>query len=214
MAKLTSRLNRIAPWRFLLFFALLAVAWPVASAYADWSLGLMIGFDIASIAFLLSYASTFRRESGEMRRLAAESDASRRLLLVVTALLSLVVFAAILAELGLRGSLSLEEKLLIVLSLFLAWTFGNSVYSLHYAHLYYLPGQGGKDCGGLIFPGTAEPLMSDFVYFAFTLGVAVQTSDVQVTSRRMRKIVTIHSVIGFFFNLGVLALGISLLGNG
>jgi uncharacterized membrane protein len=41
----------------------------------------------------------------------------------------------------------------------------------------------------------------------------VQTSDVQVTSRRMRKIVTVHSVIGFFFNLGVLALTINVLGS-
>jgi len=214
MAKLTTRLNRIAPWRFLLFFALLAVAWPAASRFVDWSQALLIGFDVAAVAFLLSYASAFQRKSDEMRRLAAESDASRHLLLVVTALLSLVVFAAILAELGLRGSLSLQDKLLIVLSLFLTWMFGNAVYTLHYAHLYYLPGATGKDCGGLEFPGTAEPLMSDFVYFAFTLGVAVQTSDVQVTSRRMRKIVTLHSVIGFFFNLGVLALAISLLGSG
>lgn len=214
MAKLTTRLNRIAPWRFLLFLAVLVVVAPIASQFRDWSQALLIGFDAGAILFLLSYASSFNRESTEMRRLAAESDAGRTMLLVVTFVLSAVVLVAIIAELGLRGTLSLDEKLLIVLSLFLAWTFGNGVYTLHYAHLFYLPGPTGKDCGGLEFPGTPEPLMSDFVYFAFTLGVAVQTSDVQVTSRRMRKVVTIHSVIGFFFNLGVLALAISLLGGG
>ena len=55
--------------------------------------------------------------------------------------------------------------------------------------------------------------MSDFVYFAFTLGVAVQTSDVSIESRHLRKIVTAHCVAGFFFNLGVLALTINVLGN-
>ena len=214
MAKLTTILNRIAPWRFLLFLAVLIGVGAAASFFRDASQALLIGFDAAAILFLLSYASSFNRESTEMRRLAAESDAGRTILLVVTFVLSAVVLVAIIAELGLRGTLSLTDKLLIVVSLLLAWTFGNAVYTLHYAHLYYLPNDAGKDRGGLEFPGTPEPLMSDFVYFAFTLGVAVQTSDVQVTSRRMRKIVILHSVIGFFFNLGVLALAISLLGNG
>jgi uncharacterized membrane protein len=214
MAKLTTILNRIAPWRFLLFLAVLIIVATAASLFRDWSQALLIGFDAAATLFLLSYASSFNRESTEMRRLAAESDAGRTMLLVVTFVLSAVVLVAVIAELGLRGTLSLTEKLLIVASLLLAWTFGNAVYTLHYAHLYYLPNDAGKDCGGLEFPKTPEPLMSDFVYFAFTLGVAVQTSDVQVTSRRMRKIVILHSVIGFFFNLGVLALAISLLGSG
>jgi len=214
MAKLTTILNRIAPWRFLLFLAVLIGVGAAASFFRDASQALLIGFDAAAILFLLSYASSFNRESTEMRRLAAESDAGRTILLVVTFVLSAVVLVAIIAELGLRGTLSLGEKLLIVASLLLAWTFGNAIYTLHYAHLYYLPDAAGKDLGGLEFPKTPEPLMSDFVYFAFTLGVAVQTSDVQVTSRRMRKIVTLHSVIGFFFNLGVLALAISLLGSG
>jgi hypothetical protein len=198
MAKLAKRLNRIAPWRFLLFVAILIIVGLASWRFRDASQALLIGFDAAAILFLLSYVPAFGRESTEMRRLSAESDAGRTMLL----------------ELGLRGSLGLTDKLLIVLSLLLAWMFGNAIYTLHYAHLYYQAGLDGKDCGGLAFPGTPEPLMSDFVYFAFTLGVAVQTSDVQVTSRRMRKIVTVHSVIGFFFNLGVLALAISLLGAG
>jgi uncharacterized membrane protein len=214
MAMLAKRLNRIAPWRFLLFVAILIIVGLASWRFRDASQALLIGFDAAAILFLLSYVPAFGRESTEMRRLSAESDAGRTMLLVVTFVLSAVVLVAIVAELGLRGSLGLTDKLLIVLSLLLAWMFGNAIYTLHYAHLYYQAGLDGKDCGGLAFPGTPEPLMSDFVYFAFTLGVAVQTSDVQVTSRRMRKIVTVHSVIGFFFNLGVLALAISLLGAG
>ena len=56
--------------------------------------------------------------------------------------------------------------------------------------------------------------MADFVYFAFTLGVAVQTSRRRRSPRRhIRKVVTVHCVAGFFFNLGVLALTINVLGS-
>ena len=55
--------------------------------------------------------------------------------------------------------------------------------------------------------------MADFVYFAFTLGVALQTSDVVITSPGIRRVVTVHCVAAFFFNLGVLALAINVLGR-
>ena len=71
----------------------------------------------------------------------------------------------------------------------------------------------GKDRAGLKFPGTEEPDLADFAYFSFTLGVAVQTADVDITSPHIRRIATIHCIAGFFFNLGVLALTINVLGS-
>ena len=94
------------------------------------------------------------------------------------------------------------------------WTFANTVYALHYAHLYYSRDDGGKDRAGLEFPGnTKEPDYRDFAYFAFTLGVALQTSDVTITSPHIRWVVTVHCVAAFIFNLGVLALTINVLGS-
>ena len=67
------------------------------------------------------------------------------------------------------------------------------VYALHYAHLFYTSDDGGKDLAGLIFPGDrSEPDYADFVYFCFTLGVALQTSDVAITSPRIRRVVIGH----------------------
>ena len=212
MAKAADKLNRVAPWRFLLFFALLIAGWSAGSMMLALVPGLLTGFNIAATVFLLTCIPTLRDEPGQMRELAARSDANRVVLLVVSALLTLVIFAAILGELGLRDQLTLADKLLVVASLVLVWTFGNAVYAFHYAHLFYTSDAKGHDRAGLIFPGTNEPVMSDFAYFAFTLGVAVQTSDVQVTSTHLRKLVTVHCVIGFFFNLGVLALTINVLG--
>jgi uncharacterized membrane protein len=212
MATLTTRLDRVAPWRFLLFFALLLLGWAIAPFALDPGQALLVGFDVAATAFLGSCISTLRHEADDMRSLAERSDANRGVLLALSGVLAVVVFVAIVDELGV-GTLGVVHKALIFGSLVLAWTFGNAVYTLHYAHLYYRRGVAGNDSAGLLFPGPDEPLMSDFAYFAFTLGVAVQTSDVQVTSRDIRKVVVVHSVIGFFFNLGALALAINVLGS-
>ena len=64
----------------------------------------------------------------------------------------------------------------------------NTVYALHYAHLVYMHPDAG--CVGLRFPRTTHPVYWDFVYFAFTCGMAFATSDVEVTETHMRKIVT------------------------
>ena len=133
------------------------------------------------------------------------------MLLVISFLLTLVIFAAIAAQLANPDALTLVDKLLIAVTLVLVWTFGNAIYTLHYTHLYYSSDDGGKDRAGLKFPGTKEPDLADFTYFAFTLGVAVQTADVEITSPHIRRIVTIHCIVGFFFNLGVLALTINVL---
>lgn len=207
-------MSKLAPWRFLMFLALLAGGWAVGLVFLERSRALLLGFDVAAVTFLVTCIPMFRHAPADMRGLAERSDANRAVLLFVSAVLTVVIFAAIASELGLRGKLPLLDKLHIVASLVLAWGFGNAVYALHYAHLYYRADDEGHDRGGLEFPGTDEPLMSDFAYFAFTLGVAVQTSDVQVTSRHIRNVVTIHAVVGFFFNLGALSLAINLLAAG
>ena len=203
--------NRIAPWRFLLFFAVLGVGWAIAMPRIGWSQGLLAGFDVAAVVFIASYATTFRYDAKQLREAAERNDANRAVLLVVSFLLSAVIMAAMVGELSAAETLGMIDKLLLAVSLVLVWTFANAVYTLHYAHLFYTSADGGKDSAGLIFPGTKEPLMSDFVYFAYTLGVAVQTADVDITSPHIRKVVTAHCVAGFFFNLGVLALTINVL---
>ena len=208
--------NRIAPWRFLLFFAVLGVGWAIAMPRIGWSQGLLAGFDVAAVLFIASYATTLRYDAKQLREAAERNDANRIVLLVVSFLLSAVIMAAMVGELSVAETLGTIDKLLLAVSLVLVWTFANAVYALHYAHLFYtseVGGEngGGKDSAGLIFPGTKEPLMSDFVYFAYTLGVAVQTADVDITSPHIRKVVTAHCVAGFFFNLGVLALTINVL---
>lgn len=213
MASRTDNSKAIAPWRFLMFFALLAVGMAVGVSFLGWSKGSLAGFDVAAAAFLASCIPTFDYDVKTMRQLAKDNDANRAILLILSFLLTIVILAAVIAELGQKDSLGPWDKGLVAISLALVWLFANAVYAFHYAHLFYTADDGGKDCAGLDFPQTKEPLMSDFVYFAFTLGVAVQTSDVEVTNPHFRKVVTAHCVAGFFFNLGVLALTINVLGS-
>lgn len=71
----------------------------------------------------------------------------------------------------------------------------------------------GKDRGGVEVPGAKEPDYRDFMYFAFTLGMTFQTSDVQVTGRHMRQVVLLHCMLAFLFNMGVLAFTVNAIGG-
>ncbi len=205
--------NRFAPMRFALFLGLLAVGWGGGIASFGIERGLLAGFDLAALVYLASCFPLFRLGTAQLRRAAIENDANRWLLLALSFLLSLVILAAITAQLATPTGLPFADKMVIAVSLVIVWTFANAIYTLHYAHLYYTRADGGKDAAGLKFPGTKEPDLADFTYFAFTLGVALQTSDVEVVSPHIRRVVTIHCVIAFFFNLGVLALTINVLGS-
>ncbi|MBS0385382.1 MAG: DUF1345 domain-containing protein, partial [Proteobacteria bacterium] len=63
--------------------------------------------------------------------------------------------------------------------------------------------------GGLIFPGDLDPNFWDFLHFGLVIGVANQTADVQISSKAIRNIVTVHGIIAFVFNTVILALAIN-----
>ena len=206
--------NRLAPPRYLLFVTVLIVGWGAGISSFGWQRGVMIGFDIAALAFLLASINLFNDRPEQMRAAAKANDANRVVLLAISFIISLVILVAVASQLGQEGGFTAFETALIVATLVLVWIFGNTIYALHYAHLYYSGDDGGSDTTGLEFSGERDPDYADFCYFAFTLGVALQTADVCVTSPHIRRIVTIHCVAAFFFNLGVLALTVNVLGAG
>ncbi len=210
--------NRLAPAKFIAFMALLIVAAPAAAwafhslAHDPWrgaaAKGLMLGFDLAAALFLLACLPLLRIDDPEtMRQHAAANDANRTVLLVITAIVSAAILAAVAVETGTGVAPGMKTKLLIVGTLLIAWLFANAVYALHYAHLFAVKG------GGVEFPGSASPGYADFAYFSFTLGMTFQTSDVNVTDKGIRNVVTAHCLAAFVFNLGILAFTINVLGG-
>lgn len=206
--------NRIAPPRFLLFALIAAAGITFGTMSLGWHIGVMAGFDLAALVFLLTCLPLLKQEAEAMRAAARRNDANRAVLLALTVGVTLVILAAIASELTQKGSPDPLMITLIVATLVLAWLFSNVIYALHYAHLFYMRGDDGKDGGGLTVPGTDEPDYRDMLYFAFTLGMTFQTSDVDIKSGRIRWVVTFHCLIAFVFNLGVLAFTINVLGGG
>jgi len=204
--------NKIAPLRFLAFMGALIVASPIfVNFFHRWTLGAMAAFDAAAILFLALCLPLLRTtEAALIRKHAAANDANREVLLGITGVVMAVLFMAIAAE-AIGHNPQPFTKTLIITTLALAWLFSNTIYALHYAHLAYRHPERG--CLGLEFPGTKIPVYWDFVYFAFTCGMAFATSDVQITSQHIRKVVTVHSLAAFAFNIGVLAFTINVLGS-
>lgn len=204
--------NLVAPPRFLLFAAALAAGCAIAIPPLGERFGIMAAFDAAALLFLASCFPLFRHESHHMRAAAQHNDANRAALLVITAALSFAVLATIASVLSPAGTPEPRSLALVIATLAICWLFANTIYALHYAHLFYAQ-QHGQDAGGLEFPQTAEPDYSDFVYFAWCLGMTFQTSDVTITTRPMRRTVTFHCLAAFVFNLGIIAFTINALGG-
>jgi len=205
--------RHIAPMRFLVFAAVLVVAAGGASAFGlDPRSAALVGFDIAAVVFLASILPLLSADPESMRRHAQDNDANRAGLLAISALLSLVILFTVGGLIAGPGDLGRGDVILIIATLALAWLFANMVFTLHYAHLFYLRVKG-HDRGGLDVPGTHEPDYWDFLYFAFTLGMTFQTSDVSVTAAHMRRVVLGHCMAAFLFNMGILAFTVNALGG-
>ena len=86
------------------------------------------------------------------------------------------------------------------------------MFALHYAHEFYGEGKDDRN-GGLVFPGNEEPDYWDFLYYSLVVAVTSQVSDVQITSKTMRRPTTVHGVVAFFFNVIVLALTVNMVSS-
>lgn len=211
--------NRLLPKRFLVFlilFPLLAGALTLWKPDTGWRDAVSLAFDAATMVFLVSLYPLVRdSDPSAIRRHAAENDTNRALMLGITVLVTLVVMASISGELPGAQQHELAAMAKLVGTLLLTWLFANSVFALHYAHAFYSQdAKHGGDTGGLEFLGTKTPDYLDFGYFAFTLGMTFQTSDVSITLRPLRRIALLHSMIAFIFNLGVIAFTINALSTG
>ena len=65
--------------------------------------------------------------------------------------------------------------------------------------------------GGLKFPGSQEPVFSDYIYLAIGCSATFGTTDTTIVSSTMRKLVSVHSVLGLLLNTVVVAVLISII---
>jgi uncharacterized membrane protein len=177
----------------------------------------LIGWDGGVILFLLLMFFLFMRDQDvdDMKRRAIEHDEGGHLVLIIAIFASVVSVGALIAELSAAkdhpdGGFRLA---LAAVTVVLSWLFVQVVFAAHYAHVYYLAEANGEPKGGLEFGEAGEPDYWDFVHFSVVLGTASQTADIIFTSKEMRRIGTVHTIVAFAFNTAVLATMINLAAN-
>jgi uncharacterized membrane protein len=203
---------------------LLAGAILMVAAYVALRLGveireatrLLIAWNVGAWAFLimiLHMVTDPRREASVFSR---PEDENQWVLVVLGIVASLAAIAAIVWELGpvknMTGWPKAGHLVLVGATVLSAWTFLQVMFALHYAGVYFRRHRGGIH-GGLEFPGCTQPDWMEFFYQAFVIGCTFASSDVNVTTKRMRRIVVIQGVVGFFFNAIILALTINVAAN-
>ncbi len=98
---------------------------------------------------------------------------------------------------------------LAILAIMLSWFYVHLLFAQDYAHEYWMQER------GIEFPGgDGTPEFSEFLYFAFTIGMTFQVSDVTTSSAGMRRLVLIHGLVAFAFNAVILAATVNIVAGG
>jgi uncharacterized membrane protein len=181
------------------------------AAVVTWQLAVLGGWDATALIFLSTVAPIIIRADGtRTAHLAVREDVNRdmaRLLLLAVSGASLV---AVGFALGLARQEGGAERVLLVsmaaLTVVISWTVLNVVFTLRYAHLYYLAGAG-IDFGD---PASGQPDYRDFAYLAFTIGMTYQVSDTALRDRRLRRAVLVHAVFSYIFGVVIVSAGVNI----
>ncbi|MGA9648332.1 DUF1345 domain-containing protein [Pedobacter sp.] len=170
----------------------------------------MLAWDVFCILLIsLHWYMFFHTSAAETHIKAKMQDETRS---EIFAIVLISTFAGLLAVILLLINKDIEPLDLIVAisGMFLSWFLVHTTFGMRYAHLYYGDSKTNKG-SGLDFPGNDEPDFIDFAYFSFVLGMTFQVSDVEISSRKIRRLSLLHSLIAFIFNTVIVALTINAL---
>jgi uncharacterized membrane protein len=189
-------------------------------SYFSISTRILCIWDVGMVVFLASTWMLMGQAIPKTMRRNAQSQDEGRLvilsLILAAACASILAIAFILKETkGKDISVAIPHVALAVFTIVGSWLLVHTIFAIHYAHEYYKDHkiQTHDEAGGLGFPADIDPDYWDFLYFSFVIGMTSQTSDVQITSRSLRQLALIHSILSFFFNTAVVALSINILAS-
>ena len=175
------------------------VPWPGFETFWQRSL---IGWNVLMWLYLAWVVIGVSRASkGHLRRLALAQAESASIVLAIVIVAAVVSMVAVVSEIK-------DHTVFAFVTVAGSWLLLPTLFGLTYAATYYRR----EPDGGLEFPGAPpkyEPDHTDILYFAFTIAATAQTSDVSVTTREMRRLVLIQSVLSFVFNTTILAFSIN-----
>ncbi|HEY2023123.1 DUF1345 domain-containing protein [Paraburkholderia sp.] len=173
----------------------------------------LIGWDAAIWSYLLMiWVHMALADEMRVRESAMRDDENAGVVLFVICAATIASIAAIVLELasakGTAGASTAWHYLLTGLTLIGAWFLIPTIFTQHYARLYY---DTGVQETALLFPDhELQPNYWDFLYYSFTIAVASQTSDVVLRSREIRRATLAQSILSFYFNVAVLGLCVNI----
>lgn len=216
MAKRSFRDSRIYRFvtgrrRLLLSFAAGLVLFALLPGWIRQPTRLIVAWDLTAMIYIAASLWMFVHSTVETcRSRAALYDEGDWIILLLVIASAAASFGAIFAELPALRQPEHSVTLALILTgatVALSWTFTHTVFTLHYANVYYRHDEDGP--GGLDFPGDRQPDYRDFLYYSFVIGCAAQTGDVATTSVAMRYLSLVHGIVAFTFNTAILALTIN-----
>ena len=178
-----------------------------------------LGFVVAAFRdrLLLAWGGMLINGAKSRVREAKLQDASRAAIaccMIVAAVASLFGAGILLAEAkALTGKEVIGHVALAAATVTASWSLVHTLLAVHYTHLFFAMRAGAATsqfAQGLDFPEEQDPDFLDFAYFSFVIGMTFQVSDVQITSRPIRRVVLVHSLLSFAFNTVILAFSINL----
>jgi uncharacterized membrane protein len=185
----------------------------------SWRLPLrgIICWDVGAIVFMgLAVVMMIQSDHRIMRRRAEINNESRWRILLGGTLGSSVSLLTIVYML--KDAKNLGPQLLTLhvglatLTVVCSWLLVHTMFALHYAHDYYVALILHPDApASLAFPTEDNPDYWDFMYFSFVLGMTAQVADVDINSRKFRKLCTLHGILAFYFNTAIVAMSINLI---
>jgi uncharacterized membrane protein len=179
---------------------------PVAAGLMAWDVA---GFVLLALVWSLLI---LKLDSEGTRLLAGDEDPGRGLVYVIVLIASSasLIASTLLVHQGrtLGGGVAQAFPLLCLVTVALAWAMTHTAFTLRYARLYYR--EDSEGVGGIELPEHQPPAYFDFAYFAFTIGMCFQVSDLCVTSRQIRRAVLFHAIVSFAYNSLILAFVLNL----
>lgn len=192
------------------------VIWPLLPATLQVTTRGIVGWDCGVLVFLLLAAQLFATESPDDMPAAAEAQQEGEWTIFwLTLAVVIVSFVAVSSEFAAIKTGSPGQRpwqiALVAGTLLLSWLVTHVTFAFRYAHEFYARDLGGPDVDrGLDFPSETEPDYLDFLYFSLVLGMTFQVSDVQITSRKLRRVATLHGLISFLFNTVIIAFTVNI----
>lgn len=172
-------------------------------------------WDVFTFSFILtSWIVFFTRPVPQIRKTASVDDGSKLFVFILVLVSSFASMCIVLLLIISKDAHS-ETIFLpaVIAAILFSWIMVHTIFTFHYAHLYYDERKPGthNTSAGLIFPEEKNPDYIDFAYFSFVIGCTFQVSDVNITSKAMRRLALLHGLIAFVLNTFVVALTINLI---